>query len=144
MSVDIKCLSIGSLIFTLILNPMTPFFLSPHPMTPFFPLLYQILQTNCKFLHAWCTFWEIYQFCGNFNIKFANFGLKLHFCLLNDPKFWKSNSEKIPFFLEPTLNDPPFFQRKLTTNAPYFHSLVGTCRPFSYLSAPPPPRKSIN
>ena len=40
-------------------------------------------------------------------------------------------------FLEPTLNDP-FFQRNLTPNAPHCRPPVGTCKLFSYSSAPPP------
>ena len=92
-----------------------PFFLNPDPMTPIFLLTYQSLHTNCKFLHTSHTFWKIYKFCGYFNIKCSNFGLKMHFCPLNDPHFWESTSKKIPV-LEPTLDDP-FFQQNLTLNA---------------------------
>ena len=57
MSVDIKCLSIDPLFYA-DHTPNDPLSLfSPHPVTPFFPLLYQILHTNCKFLHF--AFWEI-------------------------------------------------------------------------------------
>ena len=91
-------------------------------MTLFFPLLYQILHTNCTFSHASHAFSEIYKSCGNFNIKFANFGLNLHFCTLNDLHFWESTSKKMsPHRMT------PFFNQNLTPNAPYFRSPIGTC-----------------
>ena len=111
MLVDIKCLSIDPLFYADLTPNDPPSFFSPHPMTPFFPLLYQILHTNCKFSHA---FWEIYKFCGNSNIRFANFGLKLHFCTLNDSHFWESTSKKILFFFAPTPNDPLFSVKSYT------------------------------
>ena len=108
-------------------------------MTPFFPLLYQILHTNCKFMHASREFWEISQFCGNFNIILAEFGLKLHFCTLNDPHFWESTPEKTFFFFFFFLcphRMTPFFRRNLTPNAPNFRSPIGTYTSLSYSSAP--------
>ena len=113
MSVDMKCLSTIHPLFYANLTPNDPpFSFSPHPVTPFsfFPLSYQILHTNSKFLHALHAFWEIYKFCGNFNIKLSNFDLKLHFCTLNDPHFCESTSKR-SHFLEPTPNDP-FFSTK--------------------------------
>ena len=93
MLVDIKCLSIDSP-FDANFTPMPPLFPQSTPNDPLFPIiiLYQILYANCKFAHASRTFLEIYKCCGNFNIGFANFGLKLHFGTLNDPHFWKSTS----------------------------------------------------
>ena len=59
MLVDIKCLSITPLFYA-DPTPNDPLFLfSPHPMTPFFPVLYQILHKNCKFLRALRAFFEI-------------------------------------------------------------------------------------
>ena len=59
MLVDIKCLSIDPLFLRRSYTQWPPFLFSPHPMTPFFPLLYQILHKNCKFLRASRAFWEI-------------------------------------------------------------------------------------
>ena len=58
-----------------------PFFSSVRTQwPPFFHLWFKLLHTNCNFLHASLIFWEnIYKFCSNFKLKFANFGLKLHF-----------------------------------------------------------------
>ena len=84
MSADIKCLLIDPLYYADLTPNNPPFFFSPHPMTPFFSTFISILHTNCKFLHA---FWEIYQFCGNFNKKLANLGLKLHFLHTKWPPF---------------------------------------------------------
>ena len=117
---------------------MTPFLFSPTPNDPFFPLLYQILQANLNFLRASCSFWQTKKLCHNFNIKFANFALKLHFCTLNDLQFWESTPKKIPFFWSPH-RMTPFFQWNLIPNALYFRSLVGTCMSISYSSGPPPP-----
>ena len=127
-----------------------PFFFSPHPITPFFPLLHQILRTNCKFLHTSHAFWKIYKFCDNFNINLANFSLKLHFSTLNDSHFWESTSKRILFFvlfcfvlfcflflfLSPH-RVTPFFQWNLTPNAFYFRSPVGTVCHFHILMPPP-------
>ena len=75
-----------------------PFFHSIH--TQWLLFFFFFLHTNCKFLCASHAFWEIQQFCGNFNIKFANFWMKLHFCKLNDTHFLgESTPKKAPFFL---------------------------------------------
>ena len=57
--------------------------------------------TNWKYLGPLCAFWEIYTFCGNFDIKFANFGLKIAVLHTNWPPFWGIYIKKIPvsFFL---------------------------------------------
>ena len=39
----------------------------------------------------------------NFNIKFDNSGLKLHFCMLNNPCFWSPHQKKMSFFVSPAL-----------------------------------------
>ena len=122
MSVDIKCLSIDSP-FTPILHPMTPPFPQSTPNDLLFPLLYQNFHKNDANFRA-LGFWEIYQFWDNFNIKFANFGLKLNFCTLNDPHFWESTSKKIPLFGAHTID--PLFSTKSYTECPYFRSPVGT------------------
>ena len=120
MSVDIKCLLTDPPLFYTDLTPNDPpFFLSPHPMTPFFPLSYQFLHTNCKCLCASRAFWEIYKFCSNFNIRFAKFGLKLHFCTLNDPQFWESTSKRSHFFGAHT-EWSPFFNKILHPMPPTF------------------------
>ena len=95
MSVDIKCLSIDPLFYADLTPNDPPFFPQSTPNDPFFPFLYQIQHTNCKFLHTSCAFWEIYKFCGSFNIKFAKFWLGV--CIKKDP-----------ISLEPTENDPLF------------------------------------
>ena len=81
-------------------------------MTPFFPLLYQILHTNCKFSCGLCAFWEIYKFCGNFNTKFANFGLKLHSLHTKWPPFLGVHNKKIKYFRAQT-EWPSFFNEIL-------------------------------
>ena len=113
---------------------MTPLYYSVHTQWPSFFLFHIKFYIQ---IANFCVraFWKIYKFCNDFKLKFANFGLKLNFCTLNDPHFWESTSKKIPFFLEPTQNDP-CFQRNLTPNAPYFHTPVGTCTSLSYSSAP--------
>ena len=144
MSVDIKYLSIKPPFLRRSYTQWPPFFLSPHTLNdPLFPLSCQILHTKWKFLGASRAFWEIYQFWGNFDIKFTNFGLKLHFCTLNDaflhtkwPRFGGFDIKKDLFF-QPTSNDP-FFQRNLTQSAPYFRSPLGTCTSLLYSRAPPP------
>ena len=65
------------------------------------------------------------------NIKFANFGLKLHFCTF----LGVHTKRDPPFSLVPTPNDP-LVSINLTPNAPYFRSQVGTCTSLSYSSAP--------
>ena len=103
------------------------------PPPAWFPFC--MAQNGKKTLHA---FWEIYQFCCNFNINLANNGLKLHFCTLNDPIFGSPvHIKKIPFSWNPHPMTP-FFQQNLTPNAPYFCSPLGTCTSFWYLSAPIP------
>ena len=81
-------------------------------------------------------FWKIGP-C-TFNIKFANLGMKLQFCTLNDPHFLEvskmttlfgAHSEWLSFF-----NVILHF----TPSPPYFRSMVGTCTSFSYSSAPTP------
>ena len=52
-------------------NQRTPFFFSPHPMTPF-------LHTNSNFPALRAHLEKFKSFAAS-NIKFANFGLKLHF-----------------------------------------------------------------
>ena len=137
MLVDIKCLSIDPLFYA---NPTPndPFFLfSPHPTTPFF---FHFCITSYIKIANFCPlrahFEKLNDFCGNFNRKFANFALKLHFCTLNDPHFGEFTPKKPPFFWCPH-RMTPFFRRNLTPNASYFRSPVGTCTSLSYLSAPP-------
>ena len=122
---------------------MTPLF----PQSSKWPLFH--FPTVSNFTHKlliFTSFAHILKFlrdiklCGNFNIKFANFGSKLHFCTLNDPHFWESSSQNIPFF--GVHFGTPFFQRNLTLNAPFFPFPVGTCTSLSYSSAPPPPASS--
>ena len=96
----------------------SPFFLNPHPVTPIFLLTYQILHTNCKFLRTSHAFWKLYKFCGNFNIKFSNFGLKMHFCPLNDPHFWESTSKKSTFWSPHWMT--PFFNKIVHWMPPNF------------------------
>ena len=103
--VDIKCLSIDP-----------PFHADLTPNDPLFPLSYQILHTNWKYLGALCAFWEIYTFCSNFKIKFANFGLKIAVLHTKWPPFLGIHIKKILFvfafyfifFLELPQNDPFF------------------------------------
>ena len=45
--------------------------------------------------------------------------------------------KKDPTFFWSPHQITPFFQRNLTPNAPYFHSLVGTCMSLSYSSDTP-------
>ena len=122
-----------------------PVFPSDHTQwPPFFPLSFQILHTNCNFSRASRAFWEIYKFCSTFYIKFAKFGLKLHFCTLNDPHFFflSPHQKRSLFLLEHTY---PFFQRNLTPNVPYRRSLVSICTSaLSYSSDPPPPGKGYD
>ena len=139
-----------------ILHPMTPFIYSVHTQWPLFPLciIFYMQIANFHVLRAWklqifmcfAHFEKFNNFAANFNIKFANFDLKLHFCTLNDPQFWESTPKKTPFFffffLVPTPNDP-LFRQNLTPNTPCFHSLVGTCKSLSYLSAPAPPAHAL-
>ena len=78
------------------LTPNYPLFpLVQTQWPPFFPLSYQILHTNCKLSRASRSFWEMYKFCRNLNIKFANFDLKLHFWTHteNPPFSAKSDTE---------------------------------------------------
>ena len=90
-------------------------------MTSFFPLLYQILRTNCKFLRN-------QTFCGKFWLQIA-------FLHTEWPHFGESAPKKTPIFWCPH-RMTPFFRRNLTPNAPCFRSLVGTCTSLSYSSAP--------
>ena len=123
--------------FTPILHPMTPFFYSVHTQwPPFFHFCIKFYIQIANFCALRAYFEKFNYFCGNFNRKFANFALKLHFCTLNNPHFWESTSEKPPFVWCPH-RMTPFFRRNLTPNAPYFRSPVGTCTSLSYLSAPP-------
>ena len=119
------------------LTPNNPLFSSVHIQWPLFPVSYQILHTNCKFSRALRSFWEICQFCSNFNVKFANFVLKLHFCSLSDPHFWESTSKKDQIFRSQHRMTPLFNLRKSHTECPYFCSPVRTCTSLSYLNAPP-------
>ena len=122
MSVDVKCLSIDPF-FTPILHPWPPFLFSPHPMTPFF---------------HFCIKFYI-QYCGYFNIKFANFGLKLHFCTLNEPYLCESTPKKTPYFCSPHRITPSLLLTKSYTECPYFSSPVGTYTSLSIIRVPPPP-----
>ena len=56
-----------------------PFFLSPHPKTPFFYFRIKFYIQIANFCAFRANFEKSTNFCGNFNIKFANSGLKLHF-----------------------------------------------------------------
>ena len=137
MLVDIKCLSIDPLFYADPTSNDLLFSFSPHPMTPFFPLLYQILHKKFEIFAHFARILRNLTILWQFNRKFANFALKLHFCTLNDPQFWESTPKMPPFFWCPH-RMTPFFRRNLTPNAPYFRSPVGTCTSLSYLSAPPP------
>ena len=86
--VDIKCL---------LIDP--PFHADLTPNDPHFPLSYQILHTNWKYLGALYAFWEIYTFCDNFKIKFANFGLKIAVLHTKWPPFLGIHIKKIFFYL---------------------------------------------
>ena len=130
--VDIKCLSI---------DPLFHAYLTPNDPLFFFNTNF----TNWKYLGALCAFWEIYTFCGNFNIKFANFGLKIAVLHTNWPPFLGIHIKKIPvsfffffffFFFWAPQNDP-FFQWNLIPNAHYFRSPISTYASLSYSSAPP-------
>ena len=120
---------------TLILHPITPFS-SVHTQWLIFLLSYQILQASCAF-------WDIYKFCGKFNIKnLQNFGLKLHFCKLNNPHIWESTSKKKKYSISlvSTLNNP-LFSTKSYTKCPLFsfsswHMYMYITFIFEY---PPPP-----
>ena len=107
------------------LTANNPMFSSVHTQWPPYPLLYQILHTNCQFSCTLHAFWEILQFGSNFSVKFVNFGLKLHFCTLNDSLFGEFTPKRPHIFGAHT--NWPLFQRHLTLNAPYFCSPVGTC-----------------
>ena len=124
-------------LFFFSLHPMTPLFSSVHTHWPLFPLKYQILHTNCKFLHALHAFREIYKFC-------CNFGLKLHFCTLND--FGESTSKKKKkkkktFFFEPTPNDP-LFSTKSYTECPVLSFSGRYLYVTIIFECPPPPATS--
>ena len=112
--VDIKCLSIYPLFWDN-LTPNDPFFsFKPHPMTPFSTLVSNFTYKLQIFACFACILRNLNILQQFFiNIKFANFGLKLHFCILNDPHFG-SPHQKDPIFFEPTLNDPPFPTKSYT------------------------------
>ena len=64
------------------------------PNTPFFHFRIKF-NTNWKYLGK---FWEIYKFCSNFNIKFANLGLKITFLHTKWPPFLGIHIKKVFFF----------------------------------------------
>ena len=136
MSVDIRCLSIDPHFLRQSYTQWPPFFFSPHPMTPFFPLLYQSSHVQITNFHAYFRNLQILLY---YNINFANFGLKLHFCTLNDPHFGGPH-QKNPFFFFfffwAHTEWPPFFNEILHRMPPTFFSPVGTCTPLSYSGVP--------
>ena len=83
--------------FSTDLTPNDPLFYSVHTQwLLFFYFCIKFYYTNCKF-------WGIYQFYGNFSIKLANFGLKLHFLHTE----WQGvHNKKHPISLVPSMNDP--------------------------------------
>ena len=95
-----------------------PPFFSVHTQWPLF-FHFCISSANFFALHA---FWKNYQFCGNSYIKFTNFGLKLHFCTLNDRHLWESTSKNNPFFWVHTKWPP--FSTKLYTKCPLLSAPV--------------------
>ena len=138
MSVDIDCLSLDPLFYANH-TPNDPFFLQSTPNGPFCNKFY--IQ-NYKFLCALHAFCEIWKFCGNFNMKLVNYGLKLQVYTLHNPHF-RSQHQKRPFkffffffFFWARTEWRPFFNKILHENAPYFRSPVGTCMSLSYSSAP--------
>ena len=135
MSVDIRCLSIDPSFFYANLTPNDPLFSSVHTQCdPLFSTFVSMFAcTNYKLSSRIS---EIYQILLYYNIHFANFGLKLHICTLNDPHFGGPHQKRSHFLGSP-YRMTPFFQRNLTPNAPYFLSPVGTCTPLSYSGVPP-------
>ena len=136
--VDIKCLSIDP-----------PFHADLTPNDPLFPLSYQILHTNWKYLGALCAFWEIYTFCDNFKIKFANFGLKIAVLHTKWPPFLGIHIKKIFFYLKKKCKkkkmlpqNDPFFSEILYRMPPTFVLQSALIRHF-HIWVPPPGKQSI-
>ena len=73
---------------------MIPVFSSVHTQWPTFFHFIKFYIQIVNFLAPLHVFLDIYQFCCNFNIKFANFGMKLLLLLLfvhtNDPYLGES------------------------------------------------------
>ena len=101
---------------TPILHPITLCFLQSTPSGP----LFSTFVTNFAYkLYIFLHFAHIlrnFKDLRHFNMKFANFGLKLHFCTLNDPPFLGVHTKKDPFFFlfETTPNDPLFSTKSYT------------------------------
>ena len=112
MSVYIKCLSLDTLL-TPILHQMTPFFVQSTPKDPVFPLLYQILHTNCKFSQPRAHFEKLYNLAA---ILTYNLQILAWNCIF---AHWM-----IPFWRVHTIGAhtewPPFFWRNITPNVPTF------------------------
>ena len=136
MLVDIKCLSIDPLFLCWPYTQWPPFFIQSTPNDPFFPLLYQILHKNCKFLRVRAHF----EKCNNFvAILTENLQILSWNCTF---AHWMtpisgSPHQKSPHFFWCPHRMTPFFWRNLTPNAPYFLSPIGPCTSLPYLSAPP-------
>ena len=92
--------------FTLILHPMTPFFLQSTPNNP----LFSTFVKYCTYKRDFRVFWKkIINFTA-IQYKFAHFCMKLHFCTLNDLHFLKSTPIKTPFLYFGAHTEwPPFF-----------------------------------
>ena len=76
---------------------MTPFFLNLHPMTPLFSTYVSNFTYKLQIFARFVRILRNLQICSKFNIKFANFGLKLHFCALNDPQFGSPHRKRSHF-----------------------------------------------
>ena len=113
-----------------------PFHADLTPNDPFF-----------LFRTALCAFWEICTFCGNFNIKLANFGLQIAVLHTKWPPFLGICIKKIFFLLlfyliifysELPQNDP-FFNEILYQMPPTFVLQSALVRHF-HIRVPPPPK----
>ena len=134
MSVDIKCLYRPPFLQRSY-TQWPPFFLQSTPNDPFFNsrVKFYIQIANFRVLRT--HFEKFINFVVTLTKTFEIFGLKLHFCTLNDPHFG-SPHQKRPLFWCPH-RITPFFLRNPTPwpNAPYFRSPLGTCTSLSYSSA---------
>ena len=113
-----------------------PFHADLTPNDPFF-----------LFRTALCAFWEICTFCGNFNIKLANFGLQIAVLHTKWPPFLGICIKKIFFLL---LFYLIIFYFELPQNDPFFNEILYRMPPtfvlqrhlyVTFIFESPPPRK---
>ena len=119
--------------FTLILNPMTPFFYSVHTQWPplfHFCIKFYIEIANFCVLRA--HFEKFYNFVAILTENLQILHWNCIFAHWMTPIFG-SPHQKAPIFWCPH-RMTPFFRQNLTLNTPYFRSPVGTCTSLSYLS----------